>query len=175
VALEPADAVICLYDVVGTYPDNEQNARLLANVSEHVRPGGYALISVMNYERTECHAKHRFVLDRDPDALLQLAAGDVMETTGDVFDPNCYLVDVSTQVIYRREQFQLGGALPVELIVRDRRFRKDEIEQMCQSVGFEVVWSRCVRSGDWETALDCRELNAKEILVLCRKPHGVTP
>jgi hypothetical protein len=98
-----------------------------------------------------------------------------MEKTGNVFDPNFYLIDSVTRIVYRKEQFVEGNQLPTELIVRDRRYRRKEIEDMCREVGFEVIWSRFVQSGHWEVELAGQDSRAKEILVLCRKPLSAAP
>ena len=164
-----ADAAICLYDVIGTYADNEDNIQILENISNHLRPGGIALISVMNYELTLAQAKNKFVLNEDAQALLKLKPSNIMETTGNIFNPNYYLVDIETGVIYRREQFRHGRSLPVELIVRDKRFKQKEIESMCQKAGLQVEYSRFVNSRDWETGFSSTDKSAKEILVKCRK------
>jgi len=165
-----ADCILCLYDVIGSYADNGENLAILENISCHLRPGGRALLSVMNYTTTESRAKHRFKLKEEPDKLLVLKPSQIMETTGNVFDPNYFIVDTETRVVYRKEQFKQGGQLPIELLVRDRRFTKAEIESMCQDSGLEVEWSRCVKAGGWDLDLDPADRAAKEILVLCRKP-----
>ncbi len=54
------DAGICLYDVVGTYIEQNENLKLLQNLVRHVRRGGFILLSVMNMEFTERRAKHWF-------------------------------------------------------------------------------------------------------------------
>lgn len=163
------DLAIAVYDVIGTYVDNSQNAEIVANIARHLKKGGKALISVMNYDLTARLAKRTFEFDADPNTLLDLPASQIMERTGNVFDPDYYLVDTRKQVVYRREQFSAGGLLPEELIVRDRRFRKDEIEGMCEQAGLRVIWSRFVRAGHWDTPVDHRHDHAKEILVLCEK------
>ena len=94
-----------------------------------------------------------------------------METTGNVFDPEFYLVDTETQVVYRKEQFSRKEDLPVELIVRDRRFTRREIEKMCNTAGFTVEFSRYVKVGDWLNCLCSTDKAAKEILVKCKKPY----
>jgi hypothetical protein len=124
---------------------------------------------MMNYELTRFIAKNIFKFSQDPNRLLNLPASQTMESTGNVFNPDYYLVDEEAQVIYRREQFLIGRSLPVELIVRDRRFAKTEIEAMCDSVELNVIWSRYVRAGRWEIPLDRYDPSAKEILLLCRK------
>lgn len=141
----------------------------MENISNHLRSGGIALISVMNYELTLAQAKNKFVLNKDAQALLKLKPSNIMETTGNIFNPDYYLVDIETGLIYRREQFRHGRSLPVELIVRDKRFRQKEIESMCQKVGLQVEYSRFVNARDWETAFSSTDKSAKEILVKCRK------
>ena len=163
------DSVICLYDIVGTYVDNSENINILKNIFYHLRHGGTALISVMNYELTESKAKHFFSFKNRPNALLDIIPSQTMEKTGDIFNPDYYLVDKQTCIVYRKEQFLLGSALPDELIVRDRRFRKNEIEAMCNSVGLNVLWSRYVNAGKWDISLSPTDEKAKEILVLCEK------
>jgi 2-polyprenyl-3-methyl-5-hydroxy-6-metoxy-1,4-benzoquinol methylase len=165
------DSAICLYDVIGTYIDNADNCSILQSIYRHLRPGGRALISVMNFELTESAAVHRFSLQDQPGKLLTLPPSGTMETSGDVFKPNFYMIDTRDQgVVYRREQFSQGESLPIELLVRDRRFRKSEIETMCIDAGFEIVWSRYVRAGAWEKELTSTDPQAKEILLLCRRP-----
>ena len=122
------------------------------------------MISVMNYHPVKDFCE--FTTDQ----LLRLPPSNTMETTGDVFHQNFLLVDRKTQIVYRREQFERGNQPPVELIVRDRRFKKDEIVQMCMEAGLEVEFSRYVKAGNWENTplINTRE-QSKEILVKCRK------
>lgn len=166
---EKYNAVICLYDVIGSYVDQKENISILENIYYHLKVKGRALISVMNYELTEYRARNKFSLELKPDAILTLPASQIMETTGDIFDPKYYLIDEKTHVIYRKEQFQKGHQLPVELIVRDRRYCKHEIKKMCESVGFKVLWAKFVRAGGWSESLSNIDERAKEILVLCEK------
>ena len=164
------DSVICLYDVVGTYAEDSENSLILGNIARHLKPGGLALISVMNFELTESKAKHFFSLAEEPNKLLDLEPSQTMEQTGNIFNPEFYMIDRTTRIVYRKEQFAQGDELPVQLIVRDRRYLRAEIEAMCESAGLEVEWSRFVRSGQWDIALDPRHERAKEILLLCKKP-----
>jgi 2-polyprenyl-3-methyl-5-hydroxy-6-metoxy-1,4-benzoquinol methylase len=163
------DAAICLYDVVGTYADDAENESILRNAVRHLKTDGMALISVMNFELTERLAKQFFSISKEPDKLLQLAPSQTMEKTGNIFDPDYYMIEQSTNVVYRKEQFSAGTALPAELIIRDRRYRRAEIELLCRAAGCEVLWSRCVRAGAWDVALEDDDDHAKEILLLCRK------
>ena len=169
---ERFDAAVCLYDVVGTYADWKENFRILANLAAHLKPGGMALVSVMNLALTRRKARHFFSLQRDPDKLLELPPSCTMETTGDVFNPDYYMLDEDSNVVYRREQFTRGTELPAELIVRDRRFSAAEVAAMCEDAGLEVVWTRFVRAGRWHEALAEDDDRAKEILVLCRTLRG---
>lgn len=162
-------AVICLYDVIGTYEKKEDNLQILHRIYDSLITGGIALISVMNYELTETQAKYKFVLRDNPSALLRLKPSAIMEETGNIFDPEHYLIDTDTRVVYRREQFTKGRSLPVELIVRDKRFTGDEIVSMCEKVGFSIIFSRYVNAKDWETKLPPTHKRAKEILIKCQK------
>ncbi len=163
------DLVICLYDVIGTFADDKENARIAENIARHVKPGGHALVSVMNLELTERRAKHLFSMTKEPNKLLSLRPSRTMEQTGDIFDPDYYMLDTDTHVVYRKEQFAAGSSLPAELIVRDRRYRKDEIERICSRAGLDVQWSRFVRAGKWDDPIEQDADSAKEILVYCKK------
>jgi 2-polyprenyl-3-methyl-5-hydroxy-6-metoxy-1,4-benzoquinol methylase len=168
--LEIFDVGICLYDVVGSYADDHDNFQVLKNLVRHIKPGGYILLSVMNMELTERTAKHWFSIDSEADKLLTLRPSDTMEKTGNVFDPDHYLIDHKTRIVYRKEQFALGEDLPEELLVRDRRYTKEEIEKLCQRLGLEVIWTHFVRTGAWHQPLPRLDDHAKEILLLCKTP-----
>ena len=164
------DAAVCLYDVVGTYADLKSNSRIVANLADHLKPGGFALISVMNLVLTKSRARHFFSMMEEPDRLLQLPPSDIMETTGDIFDPDYFMLDEDSAMVYRKEQFTRGSELPTEVIVRDRRFSANQIASLCSDAGLTVVWKRPVQAGRWERPLDEHDGRAKGILVLCRKP-----
>ncbi len=73
-----------------------------------------------------------------------------------VFGGNCFRI--------------VGGSyisLPVQLLVRDRRYRRRDIEAMCLRAGLDVLWARYVRAGHWDVELSPEDDNAKEILLLC--------
>jgi SAM-dependent methyltransferase len=171
------DVGICVYDVVGSYPDDESNLKILQNLGSHIKPGGYVVISVMNFELANhlCKSENRVSLISQPDRLLSLRPGTIMETTGNIFQPDFYLIDEDTQIVYRKEQFVHGQSLPRELLVRDKRFTKEQIEALCARAGLDVLWSRFVRAGRWRDALPRLDRNAKEILVICRKPDLPQP
>jgi 2-polyprenyl-3-methyl-5-hydroxy-6-metoxy-1,4-benzoquinol methylase len=162
------DAAICLYDVVGSYVEEADNFSILKNLVKHLKPGGLALISVMNMELTEHNAKHWFSISSEPDKLLALRPSNTMERSGEVFDPEYYMIERETGVVYRKEQFEGGTGLPEELIVRDRRYTSTQIRDLCCSAGLDVIWHKFVRAGRWQDELDKYE--GKEVLLFCRKP-----
>lgn len=165
---EKFDVGICVYDVIGSYADDYDNSQILKNLVNHIKPSGYILLSVMNMELTECKAKHWFSIESEPDKLLTLRPSNTMEKTGNIFDPDHYLIDHKTRIVYRKEQFAGGEDLPEELLVRDRRYTLNEIEGLCHSLGLELVWARFVRAGAWHRPLPGTDDHAKEILVLCK-------
>jgi 2-polyprenyl-3-methyl-5-hydroxy-6-metoxy-1,4-benzoquinol methylase/GNAT superfamily N-acetyltransferase len=163
------DLGICLYDVIGSYADNRQNISILANLAKHICPGGHIFISVMNMELTARLAKNWFSISAEPDRLLTLPPSDIMEKSGNIFNPEFYLIDRDEGIVYRKEQFRKGEELFEELLVRDRRYTQDEITQICAVAGLEVIWTRFVCAGNWDGALARESEMAKEILVMCRK------
>ena len=99
-----------------------------------------------------------------------MPASNTQEETGDIFNPDYYLVDTDTHLIYRKEQFSSSTGLPIELIVRDRRFTMDEIISLCKSVGFSIVEAKYTNASDWNKSYDATSSRAKEILLICQKP-----
>nr|VFK50133.1 MAG: Methyltransferase domain-containing protein [Candidatus Kentron sp. TUN]VFK51151.1 MAG: Methyltransferase domain-containing protein [Candidatus Kentron sp. TUN]VFK57334.1 MAG: Methyltransferase domain-containing protein [Candidatus Kentron sp. TUN] len=168
------DAVICLYDVIGSFIDEKENKKILANIARSLKPGGIAIITVLNYELTIHLAqtqspRHVFSFDSDPNKVLDLAPAEIMEKTGNIFDPAHYLVDEKTHIVYRNEQFTVGGRLPEQLIVMDKRYTKKEITDLCEQVGLKVQWAKYVGAGKWRDSLNPTENAAKEIMVFCEK------
>lgn len=92
-----------------------------------------------------------------------------MEKSGNVFNPDYYIVDTNTHLIYRKEQFSMGAGLPVELIVRDRRFTMKEIISLCKSVGFTIIEAKYINANDWRKKYVSTDKKAKEILLICKK------
>jgi chromosome segregation ATPase len=92
-----------------------------------------------------------------------------MQTTGDIFNPDYYLVDEVHGIVYRKEQFSGEGALPSEYVIRDRRFTMQEITELLESVGFQPIISRYVQAGRWDVSLDAKDKRAKEILIVAKK------
>src|SRR5437660_5445797 len=108
------DAVICLYDIVGTYAEDSENVKILQTLYAHLKSGAKALISVMNGTLTKKKAIQWFTLDQEPDKLLALSASQTMEKTGDIFDPQYYMIEKHSGIVFRKEQFASGNALPAE-------------------------------------------------------------
>ncbi len=165
-----ADLVVCLYDVIGSYADDSSNRAILKSIFDLLKSGGVAVISVMNYEMTINNAKYTFSFKKNANKLLDLIASDTMQTTGEVFNPDFYMVDVDEHIVYRREQFRNGNLLPVELIVRDRRYTMEEIRSMCEEIGFVIKESKYTHASDWEDSYGGDDNKAKEILLICKKP-----
>lgn len=163
------DAVICLYDVVGTYIDEESNLGLLATIQKNLKSSGTAVLSVMNFELTKERAIHHFSMRLEPDRLQGLQPSRTMESTGNVFDPEFYMIDTETHIVYRREQFTAGDELPTELIVRDKRFTMEEISRLCNDSGLEVEHAAYVQAGRWDSPLTPTAKGAKEIRLICKK------
>jgi 2-polyprenyl-3-methyl-5-hydroxy-6-metoxy-1,4-benzoquinol methylase/GNAT superfamily N-acetyltransferase len=162
------ECILCVYDVIGSYVDKSKNFQILLNISSLLVQGGFTIISVMNLHLTEYIAKNKFILKHSSRELLSLRASDTMETTGNIFNPDYYLIDKETKVVYRKETFTFNNSYPKELIVRDRRYYEDEITQMCDNADLEIVNKRFVSAG-WQNDYDKNDKRAKEILLICRK------
>jgi len=167
------DLVLCLYDVVGSFPDERDNIRIISNAYDLLVPGGYMFISVMNMELTEhlAHQSHIGPISKDPKILFDLKASDIMQRTGNVFDPDHYAIDTVTGLVFRKEQFHSDGRLSVEYVIRDKRYRRDELEGLLTGAGFEIIESAYIQAGRWGQPLASTDPRAKEILVIAKKPH----
>lgn len=178
---EKYDVAICLYDVIGSFPENNENAAIIRNAYNALKNGGIFVLSVMNYELTVNCAKYKIKnIQEDPKVFLNLKPSDIMQKSGNVFDPEYYLVEEDTHVIFRKEQFSDDGNIPAEYVIRDRRYTKDEIKEIVQKVGFEILEEQFVSAGNWDKPyIKGTDLKAKEILLVCKKkylekqPHGL--
>lgn len=160
---------ISLYDVIGSFRQDAANISILRNFAKHIKVGGKVLISTMNLELTAKKAKNVGVLPRDLNKIMALKPSHTMQHTGNIFDPDYYFLDVSDNVVYRKEQFDEDLKLPAQIIVADRRYARDELAQLCERVGLKQIWCRCVRAGDWNTELSETDAHAKEILFFGQK------
>ena len=164
------DHVICLYDVIGSHPLQSDNDAILANAVRHLRTHGRVLISVMNREVAARLATIKANISRNPDALLSLPPSPTMQDSGQIWDPKFFLLDPVSNIIYRKEQFEVSGLLlPCELVVRDRRYLIDEFVNMCTVAGLSEIWTKRVQVGRWDTALPGNDNKAKELLFLGEK------
>lgn len=172
--LGPFRLAICLYDVFGSSARPEDDGLIASNIAASLEPGGFLVATVMN----DAVTAGRLAADRRPEtnsefisALERLAPSTTMEATGSVFDPDLLLF--YNGVYYRKEQFQgAGSQLPAELVVRDRRFTTDELEDLATRAGLEVLAIRPVRAGEWdrEPPLEAHDIAAKELMLIARKP-----
>ncbi|HWG43782.1 MAG TPA: methyltransferase domain-containing protein [Gemmataceae bacterium] len=160
------DGAICLYDVVGSFPRDEDNKTILQGVARHIKPNGRLLMSVLNRGLVEAQAIHRGAIGENLDTLRQLPPSSTMQKSGEIFDPRYYFYDNITGVVYRKEQFIFDNNIPCELIVRDRRYTASELQSLCLSVGIEPIWTRHVRMGQWDDDRAADDLKAKEVLLL---------
>jgi SAM-dependent methyltransferase len=160
---------ICLYDVVGTFPELDENERLLESITRHLSPGGRALLSVLNMELTRHIARRIHSIEADPLSLQTLPPSDLMQRSGAIFNPNFFLLDPGTGIVYRKEQFDGDGKPPGEFIVRDRRFTREGIQDLCSRVGLILHWARPFALGQWGRELEGTDPRAKEIVFLVER------
>ena len=165
------DTILCLYDVVGSFPEIDDNVTILKRLHNSCKSGGHLVLSVMNMESTLANARKENVIDieKHPEALFRLPASDTMQSTGNIFDPKYYIVDDIHGIVYRKEQFSEVGSLPSEYVIRDRRYTMDEITSAVKSVGFTINVARYVQAGKWDASLDPLDKRAKEILIVAEK------
>ena len=165
----PFDLILCLYDVIGSFPDDADNKAVLKSVSENLKPGGYAVLSVSNYEYVAGKGAEMVDLDDPVEAarkIFALSPSRSMETTGEFFNPNFILLDDKRHVACRKEQFSAASGLPGEYLLCDRRFTVDEIRFWAEECGLAVTESRFVRAG-FDTGFDAS--TGKEILLITKK------
>jgi SAM-dependent methyltransferase len=165
------DYALCLYDVIGSFPVEKENNKIIKNLYRVLRKGGIAVISVMNMELTQNIAKSVNVVDvyHKPQKLFKLKASHFMQSTGDIFDPDFYIIDVNTKIVFRKEKFFNDGSLSAEYIVRDKRYTMTEIVDLVTKIGFTVIEHRYVQAGKWDISLKNTNLKAKEILLVLKK------
>lgn len=166
----PFDAVVCLYDVVGSSADPTDDRLLLGNLRALMATGGLLVLSVMSSVGTLAGlpdpnrpaSAEEFVA-----ALERLEPSRAMERSGSVFDP--LRIVLYDNRFYRKEQFDLADDLPPsELIIRDRRFDAAEVAKLVEDCRFEILSLAGVRAGAWETPLSPDDLDARELLIVAR-------
>lgn len=160
------DLVLCLYDVIGSFREEDDNKKILRVIKRHLKKNGLAVVSVMNMELTEAEAIHKVSLRDAPKALLSLPPSNTMAVSGNIFKPEYYLINTDDGLVYRKEQFDCDGMLSAEYVIVDKRYRMSEFEALAAEVGLKIVHKRYVQAGRWDVALEATDLRAKEILFL---------
>lgn len=166
----PVDLALCLYDVVGSFPDDKDNEAIVANVAANLADGGYAVFSVSNWDFVDRREVRKIDFDDMDSAVREIFALEpsaTMRTDGEFFDSRYILVDEKRHLVCHKEQFPAGAGLPPgEFLIRDRRFTADEISNWLRAAGLEVLQRRFVRAG---FKVDYAVSTGKEILILARK------
>ena len=164
------DVVLCLYDVIGSFRSYVDNLDIIKSIYNSLKHGGMCVISVMNMELTAAIATH-IVEDvkKNPQELLKLKASHIMQSTGNVFNPDYYLLDNSSCLVYRKEQFEMDGELSSEYVIADYRFTKDQICKILEEMGFSIKLAQYVQAGAWDKPLEATDKRAKEILIVAEK------
>lgn len=163
------DIILCLYDVIGSFREEKENIKIIRNIKQNLKPGGKAIISVMNMELTEHIAIHKVSLKENPAELLHLPPSNTMETSGNIFKPEYFLVNTDDGLVYRKEQFNNNNMLSAEYLVADKRYTKEEICHQVEEHNLKILDARYVQAGHWDKPLEATDLKAKEILLIVEK------
>ena len=167
------DVVLCLYDVIGSFPQNRDNLRILETAYKHLKPGGHLILSVMNYSLTlkNCR-KHNNLVQSETEGyrrIFKLRGSDTMQKSGDIFDGKLTILNTSNGVCYHKEQFFSERYLPKEYLIRDRRYSFNGISNLVRKAGFEVDLIHAFRAGHMNESLKENDKGGKEILIVARK------
>lgn len=156
------DLVLCLYDVIGSFRENDDNRRILRTIKHHLKFGGIAVVSVMNMSYTLKQVKNKLSLSENPTALLKLKSSNTMEESGNVFNPDYYLINEDDGLVYRKEKFSGDENIFAEYVVADKRYNVAEFEAEANAIGLQVIEHRFVKAGHWD--VPCKEDEGKEIV-----------
>lgn len=163
------DVIICLYDVIGSFRTYKENTSIIDSIHKKLKPNGRCVISVMNMDLTRHIAKRRCRVKEDTEALIQLPASEIMQSSGNIFNPDYFLLDEDDHLVYRKEQFHHDNYLSSEYVIADYRFTKEEIVKAIEDRGMKVLISRYVQAGHWDVDLSPSDPRAKEILIVAEK------
>ncbi|MCQ2548420.1 MAG: methyltransferase domain-containing protein [Lachnospiraceae bacterium] len=157
------DLALCLFDVIGSFPDEENNMQILNNLYNNIKPKGYAVISVMNLDflLSKTTEESYFDVNKDYELLYSMQPGKKMQSSGEVFDEKYLLIDKNTGIVYHKEQFDEDGQLPAEYVIRDKRYKMNEIIELAKQCGFKTIETRYVRAGKFyknQKSEDCKEI-----------------
>ena len=160
-----SDLILCVYDVIGSFRDNKDNKSIIRTIKTNLKKGGRAIISVMNMELTQSIAVNHESLKSNPKSLLKLPPSNTMEASGNVFNPEYFLINSDDGLVYRKEQFSEGGEVFAEYVIADKRYTLVEIIQILTDEGFKIIDSRYVQAGHWDVSHSATDSKAKEILL----------
>lgn len=170
---EQFDAILCLYDVIGSFPDEKDNLAIIKNAYKNLKPGGVFILTVMNMTLTEirCRKNNNIVdnLGCNILKLLNLQSTNDMQSSGDVFDGKHILIDDSTGICYRKEKFFYDNLLPKEVVIRDRRYTSYGITKLLQKGGFFTDEIYYFSARDMSKPLRQNFGRSKEIFVVASK------
>jgi SAM-dependent methyltransferase/GNAT superfamily N-acetyltransferase len=166
---ESCDLILCLYDVVGSFGISQENIKIIKSIYQSLKKKGLAVISVLNRELTDSIALNKGNVLKEPNKLLALPASNTMQSSGNIFNPKYFLLDVDSGVVYRKERFVDEGKLDAEYLIRDKRYACSEFMALLEKIGLKVIDSRYVQSGKWNLPLSSTDEKAKEILVIVEK------
>ena len=163
--------ILCLYDVIGSYPDNKDNVKIIKKAYKLIKENGYFVLSVMNMELTEhiVPNSQKGDIENNPEILYELLPSPTMMKTGNIFNPKYLAIDTKNNIVYRKEQFSEDRQLPVEHIIRDKRFSMNEITKILEDNGFEIKTNRYVQAAKFDIPLSATDKKAKEIFIICTK------
>lgn len=167
-----ASLILCLYDVIGSSYDDNINNQILKNIYNNLKDNGVAIISVMSLEYTL--SLNPIIVDNireNPRYIQELPARNIMESTGEVFNPKYLLIDKQTpNLVYRKEQFGNGNSMsiPTEYIIVDRRYKKAEIEEIVTNLGFNILYSTYTLAS-FDKSYNTEDNKGKEILLVLQK------
>ncbi len=164
-----ADVILCLYDVIGSFPQEKENIKIIKAAKQNLKKNGIFICSVMNMELTQNLCKYKFDIYKNPKELFKLKASQIMQQTGNIFNPDNFIIDEKSNLVYRKEMFKGDGFLDSEYIIRDKRYTKTEISSLLEKQQLRIIESRYVRAGQFEKALPATDVNAKEILLITNK------
>ena len=169
------DTVLALYDVVGSFTEESDNLKILDTAYRHLKNKGMLIMSVMNMHLTwnECKKHNNLVhgVRKNINAikLISLKGSRSMQKTGQVFDGRNIIIDTTTGICFRKEQFFCENNLPIEYVVVDRRYTMEGIKKLVEAAGFIVEKCYCAQAGKFEKELKPEDYRAKEILIVARK------
>lgn len=163
------DVIICLYDVIGSYRTKGDNISIIGSIYKKLKNGGRCVVSVMNMELTRHIATRKCSVIENANELTALPASEIMQSSGNIFNPDYFLLDEEAHLVYRKEQFHHDNYLSSEYVLADYRFTRKEIVDAFESIGFKVISAEYVQVGHWNNSLTATDDRAKEILIVAEK------